>query len=116
MPFKHDLLNEAWPCSGRPPPTLDRSRRVKLLGQFASDALAGREPNRESLLFITGAIQAWLAGGGSLEHTYLKVTGPAGSHRTPTLLWDELCGSSEGAQPAEDSDTVEAPSTENEQL
>ena len=62
--FNDKVLNGAWPTSGRAP-TLDRSDRVKLLGEVAQALLAGMEPSRVSALFLAGAIQAWLAGGGA---------------------------------------------------
>ena len=65
----------------------DREHRVRLLGQFAESALAGREISKESLLFVAGAIHAWLERGGSLERKYLGVTAVAGSHHTPARVW-----------------------------
>lgn len=110
--FSQDALTEFWPC-GKKPATFDRAGRVALLGEFAEAALSGKPPSRESLLFVAGAIRAWLAGGGSLEADYLQVTGKAGSHITPAALWQTLCdGSSEGAQPGDDKATIPPTSTE----
>ncbi len=107
--FSDKNLTQAW-ASSQLPATFSRADRVRLLGQFAVDALAGREPSRESLLFLGGALQAWLSQGGSLERDYLKVTGLPGSHQTAAAIWSEV--SSGGAQDDEDPDTVESSSTE----
>jgi len=87
---------------GKVPATSDRARRVHLLGEFAEAALSGREPSESSLLFLAGAVSAWLQNGGDLERDYLRVTAPAGSHHTPARLW---C-SSRGATDSEDADRL----------
>ena len=109
------MLDQAW-SPGQPPATLDRSGRVKLLGEFARAALSGREPSRSSLLFIGGAIEAWLINGGSLERDYLRVTAQAGSHHTPAFVWQQLSddSSSRGAQDLDDEATISPTSTEGE--
>jgi hypothetical protein len=67
------------------------------LGDFAEAALAGREPSRESVLFVAGALRAWLTRGGSLERDYLRVSAKAGSHHTPARVWQQESASSRGA-------------------
>ena len=81
---------------------------MRLLGEFSEAALSGKPLNKAGLLFIGGAIQAWLSQGGSLETDYLKVTAPAGSHHTPAYVWQTLCedSSSRGAQSEDDAGTV----------
>jgi hypothetical protein len=83
--FDHQVLATAW--GERLPKALTRESRVRLLGEFADAVLTGREPSREALLFLAGAIRAYLAKGGSLERDYLRVGAKAGSHRTPAALW-----------------------------
>lgn len=86
--FDATALAAAW-SPAKVPATFDRAGRVRLLGEFAEAALSGREPSRESLIFIAGAISAWLSRGGSLERDFLKVTKPK-SHHTPAAIWQEI--------------------------
>ena len=112
---KHVALDEVWP-SGRPPPAFTREDRVALLAEAFQALLAGRLPSRAAALFVGGAGLAWLSQGGSLERDFLKVTAKAGSHHTPTYVWQTLCDevSSEGAQPGDGEDTLSGTSTEGE--
>lgn len=73
----------------RAPSALTREDRVRLIGEFASSVLAGREPDQAALLFVAGALAAWLESGGSLEHDYLRTVKPK-SHRTPAAIWREI--------------------------
>jgi hypothetical protein len=97
--------------TGPAPASLDRAGRVRLLGEFADAALSGREPSRASVLFIAGAISAWLARGGDLSRDYLRVA-QRGSHRTPSRIWADLIG--DERQEAEDGDTLAPSSPESE--
>lgn len=78
----------------RLPDGFTREDRVRLLGEVARDLLAGRTPPLPARLFVGGAINAWLANGGGLEHDYLKVNARRGSHRTPATIW--ACHRDEG--------------------
>ena len=112
--FDHHVLDRAW-SPGQPPATLDRSGRVKLLGAFAEAALSGKPPSHEGMLFVAGAIQAWLTNGGDLERDFLKVTGLPGSHHTAAFMWQQLSeGSSGGAQDLDDEDTISPSFNEGE--
>ena len=64
-----------------------REGRVKALGEAARALLEGLALDAEVRVFLGAALEAWLGRGGSLERDYLKVSGPAGSHRTPSSLW-----------------------------
>lgn len=75
---------------------------MKVLAQLAESLLAGREPPRAAAMFLGSALSAWLAQGGNLERDFLRVTAPAGSHRTPA----RLLSSSRGQQPEALSDSV----------
>lgn len=71
------------------PPTFSREDRVRLLREVADALIAGRAPGRAAALFVGGALDAWLRGGGglgALERDYLHVTPPRGSHRTPAAV------------------------------
>lgn len=87
--FTADALADAW--GQRAPAALDRAYRVRLLGEFAQALLDGREPPREHVLFVCGALSAWLDRGGDLEAEYLRVR-QRGSHRTPAVIWRSLIG------------------------
>ena len=100
--------------AGPAPANLDRAGRVRLLGEFASAALSGREPTRESVLFVAGAISAWLSRGGNLERDFLQVTAKAGSHHTPAVIWQQESASSRGAQDPESGDTLQPSPSESE--
>lgn len=89
----------------RPPPQLSREDRVRLCGEFSEAALAGRAPSRDAMLFVAGAVSAWLARGGSLERDYLQVI-VNGSHRTPNRVWRTLSSSFERTTAVESRHTV----------
>lgn len=74
---------------GRAPRSYGREGRIALLGEFSEAALSGREPSRESLLFLAGAISAWLTRGGDLSKDYLRVI-VNGSHKTPDRVWKAI--------------------------
>lgn len=110
--FDATALVSAWGPS-KAPATFDRAGRVKLLGEFAEAALSGREPSRESLIFLAGAISAWLSRGGSLERDFLKVTKPK-SHHTPAAIWQEIHAHQDERQDTESGDSIAPSSSESE--
>ena len=81
---------------------------MKLFTECADALLAGREPSRESALFLAGGLLAWLAEGGDLLADYWRVRGIAGSHHTPQHVFRELQEnfSSVGRQCSDDVDTI----------
>jgi hypothetical protein len=86
------------------PRLYDRRGRVELIAEAAQVLLAS---GTEAGLFTGGALLAWLENGGDLERDYLQVTAKAGSHHTPTVIWQT---SSRGATDPKSTDTL-APST-----
>jgi hypothetical protein len=91
--FTDAELTVAW-GSSRAPAALDRAGRVALLGRAASCLLRGEPLDSEAAAFLGSALSSWLADGGSLERDFLRVSGPAGSHRTPAWVWQQVCASS----------------------
>jgi len=71
------------------PAAFSREDRVRLLREVADALIGGRAPDRAAALFVGGALDAWLHGGGglgALERDYLRVTPPRGSHRTAAAV------------------------------
>jgi hypothetical protein len=68
---------------------LDRTDRVRLLGEAAQALLDGRLPEPAARIFLASAISAWLARGGNLERDHLKVV-KAKSHHTPAAIWRQI--------------------------
>lgn len=58
-----------------------------MLGEWAADVLAGREPDRAAALFAAGGVSAWLAEGGSLTRDFWRTAGAQGSTHTEAVLW-----------------------------
>jgi hypothetical protein len=92
-PDDHALIEA---LGGRTPAGFSREDRVALIGAFAQAMLTGQTPSPESVMFVVGGIASWLESGGSLEKDYWRISGEAGSHRTPQRLWRNL--SSRGQQ------------------
>lgn len=85
------------------PPTFSREDRVRLLREVADALIAGRAPGRAAALFVGGALDAWLRGGGglgALERDHLRVTPPRGSHRTPAAVARAAAQADEGQRGA----------------
>ena len=99
----------------RLPADFSRAGRIALLGQACDDLLAGRPLSAEARMFLGSALAGWLSSGGSLERDYLRVRGPAGSHKTPAAVWCELRSSSRGATDAGGADTFEESNLEGNQ-
>lgn len=69
---------------------IDREHRIRLIGQFAEDTLAGRIPSAEAQLFVAGCLRAWLeTGEGDLARDHFQVTRPK-SHDTPSRVWRRM--------------------------
>lgn len=97
----------------RAPASFDRTGRVRLLGEFAEAALSGLEPSRESVLFVAGAIRAWLTRGGSLERDFLQVVKPK-SHETPAAIWQQIQAHQDERQDTGTGDTLTSSPPESE--
>lgn len=71
-----------------PTPRLsDREERVRALGRFSRDVLAGREPDPADAMFVCGGIASWLDQGGHLLRDYWRVAGMQGSTATASTIW-----------------------------
>jgi trans-aconitate methyltransferase len=91
----------------RMPGDVDREGRVRMLGEFAEAALSGRQPSQAEMLFVAGAVFAWLENSGSLERHYLRVTKPK-SHFTPQVIWRRIKASSAMSDRAADRGDTDA--------
>lgn len=110
-PLRASALQSAALGIARAPRRYDRQGRVELLAEVFKALLENRAPSREAALFVGGGGLSWLQQGGDLCKTFWKVTGEAGSHRTPTHVWRELSeSSSRGRQESGPADTVAPPS------
>ena len=99
----------------RAPADFSRAGRIKLLDEFFSALLEGREPSRVAVLFVCGGGKKWLQQGGSIERDYWRVSAPAGSHHTPAYLFREFAPSSRGAPENSDGAMIESPETTDEE-
>lgn len=81
-----------------------REGRIEALGSIATALLEGKALDVKTRVFLGAALLSWLGRGGDLEKDHLKVCAPAGSHRTPALIWSS---SSRGEQDDAQDDNVE---------
>src|SRR5260221_660739 len=100
-----DTLLAAALQPARPPASLDREGRVRMIGEAAEALIKGELPARDAALFLGGALLAWLTKGGSLERDYFKIVRPK-SHVTPSVIWQQL--QEAAAHPDEGRDAEEA--------
>jgi len=97
-----DTLLAAALQPARPPASLGREGRVRMIGEAAEQLI---KAGGEACLFTGGALLAWLVKGGSLERDYFKIVRPK-SHVTPSVIWQQL--QEAAAHPDEGRDAEEA--------
>lgn len=105
--FDDGALMDAW--GSRPPADIDRTGRVDMVAEVFECLLDGRMPSRRAALFVAGGGLQWLRDGGSLERTYWRISGPAGSHRTASWVYR----SSRGQQDSESRGEMDAGESTN---
>jgi hypothetical protein len=84
----------------RLPIDFSRAGRVRLLAEAFQALLNDRMPSPEARLFLASGGMAWLDGQGDLLRDLWRVSGPAGSHNTPTSIWRRISSSRGATDPA----------------